>query len=92
MTASGKPWFAPKRYGYGSVPVTWEGWAALAGFVALLVAGKGALVWLLPKSPLRHGLGIAVPVALAIGFVILVRAKTEGGMRWRWGDAERKDS
>lgn len=30
---AGKPCFAPKRYGYGAFPLTWEGWAATAVFV-----------------------------------------------------------
>jgi len=36
-------WFRPKRYGYGATPVTWEGWALVAGFV-VIVAGSRFLL------------------------------------------------
>lgn len=33
-------WFPAKRYGWGwGFPVTWQGWAVLAAFVALFGAG-----------------------------------------------------
>ena len=32
-------WFAPKRYGYGSgLPISWQGWAVLVGFLVLAFA------------------------------------------------------
>lgn len=38
-----KPWFVPKKYGYGLTPVTWEGWVctfacavACIGFILLI--------------------------------------------------------
>jgi hypothetical protein len=70
-------WFAPKRYGYGAgLPISWEGWLVLAGFIG----GAGAAARLL------HG--PARPAVLALQLVALVligQAKTEGGWRWRWG-------
>ena len=28
-------WFAPKRFGYGAgLPIAWQGWALLAGYIA----------------------------------------------------------
>ncbi|WP_320055674.1 hypothetical protein [Desulfuromonas thiophila] len=48
------PWFAAKRYGIGwGLPITWQGWLVLGGYLALLLAG-GAVVeiashpWRLP--------------------------------------------
>ena len=36
----GKPWFNPKRYGYGAgLPCSWEGWAVLAAFMAIMLGG-----------------------------------------------------
>ncbi len=78
----GKPWFNPKRYGYGAgLPCSWEGWAVLAAFAAIMLGGPYLLIdvdW-----RLRAAIGIAAVVAL---FVIIV-AKTRGGWRWRWGQA-----
>ena len=37
MTDPDEYWFPAKRYGWGwGPPVTWQGWAVLAGFVVLL--------------------------------------------------------
>ena len=29
-------WFGPPRFGLGVAPRTWEGWAMIGGFVALI--------------------------------------------------------
>jgi hypothetical protein len=33
-----KPWFGPRRAGWGFAPVSWEGWAVIAVFVAIAIA------------------------------------------------------
>jgi hypothetical protein len=33
-----RPWFGPKRAGYGIRPQTWQGWLVVAGFVVVIVA------------------------------------------------------
>jgi len=80
-----KPWFAPKRYGYGaSLPISWEGWTVLTGFFA----GMAALAVLperflpAPDAALVRFIGI---VALIAGLVAIARVRTEGGWRWRNG-------
>ena len=32
-----KPWFGPKRIGYGLRPQTWQGWLVTAVFVAVVL-------------------------------------------------------
>jgi len=84
--AQGKAWFAPKRYGYGAgLPIAWQGWALLASFFAAT-----ALVTLVPVLlSLAAGTLIAIQtagVAVLVAILIpIVRAKTEGGWRWRNG-------
>ena len=75
---AGKPWFAAKRYGYGAgLPVSWEGWAALALF---LLGVGAAVIWL-------AGLWrVAAFVGLTLLFMLVAASKTEGGWRWRRGD------
>lgn len=72
-----KPWFAPKRYGYGSgLPVAWEGWLALALYVAAMIAATALL----------HGmLRLAAYVAVTTAFAVVCARTTEGGWRWRQG-------
>ncbi len=73
-------WFRAKRYGWGWTPLTWQGWAALAAFVALLVAD--ALVF-----PPRQALAayIACVVGLTVLFLAVCWLKGEPP-RWRWGN------
>ena len=61
-----KPWFGPKRLGWGLRPVTWQGWLVTAVFVAAVIltgflAGKPAerIPWLI--------LEFAVFLAVAFG-------------------------
>ena len=69
-------WFRPKAYGFGAgLPIRWQGWALMAVFVAVLLAGN-----LLP-TPL-HLLLVAADVAL---LVIISHRHTPGGWHWRWG-------
>lgn len=70
-------WFAPKLFGFGATPVTWQGWAISALFAAALVAD---LRWL-PTSTAR----LIVALALAVGFTAIAVARTDGGWHWRWG-------
>jgi hypothetical protein len=72
-----KPWFAPKRYGYGSgFPMAWQGWVALA----VLVGGAFA------AARFFHGAEKAGALAaLILGFCLIAARKTAGGWRWRWG-------
>jgi hypothetical protein len=76
---NGKPWFAPKRYGYGAgLPIAWQGWALLAAYGLALLAAI-----LIAERNQRACLAI---IAAATALLLLITArKTEGGWRWRWG-------
>ncbi|HET9810691.1 MAG TPA: hypothetical protein VFP53_03220 [Sphingomicrobium sp.] len=76
-------WFAPKRFGYGaSYPIAWQGWAVLAGYLALL----GLSVLLAGEKPLAI-MAIMVPATAVLALVIA--RTTRGGWRWRWGWRDR---
>lgn len=73
-----KPWFAPKRYGYGAgLPISWEGWVALLAYLGLVLGSVALLTraWQLPL--------IGFVTAL---FIALCARRTQGGWRWRWGE------
>lgn len=71
-------WFAPKRFGFGARPVTWQGWAVTLGFGgALLLA-----IRLLPTVAEK----IVVALALIAAMVAITIAKTDGEWRWRSGE------
>lgn len=76
-----KPWWAAKRYGYGAnLPIAWQGWAVMLAYFALL-AGAGFLF--LPDQVLAF---LAVTLVATALFLIIVRRRTRGGWRWRWGE------
>jgi hypothetical protein len=79
-------WFKPKRYGYGATPATWEGWA----FTGLVVA----IAAIVASVASRSGHPFSGPVALMcwavlatiiVLTVVIVKFKTDGAWRWRWG-------
>jgi hypothetical protein len=82
-------WFKPKRFGYGATPVTWQGWASSLAVVFVMLGVMRFMI-----IPMAGGvghsdweviLGLAVVVALIVGFCWFAKAKTEGEWRWRWG-------
>ena len=70
-------WFVPKRFGYGAVPVTWQGWAVTLAFAA----GVMLAVRLLPMVAEK----IIVALALIVALTVISVAKTDGEWRWRSG-------
>ena len=81
-------WFKPKTYDYGATPVTWQGWL----ITALMVLALLVVSLLLPlANSTKSGNWIAVLVVdflIIVPLVILMRRKTDGEWRWRWGKGE----
>ncbi|GAA4214808.1 hypothetical protein GCM10022253_08120 [Sphingomonas endophytica] len=70
-----KPWFALKRYGYGAgMPITWQGWALLALFFAIVT---------LANIFLDQGARTAAILTAAVLLAVVAAFKTNGGWRWR---------
>jgi hypothetical protein len=82
-------WFKPHRYGYGATPVAWQGVVALVVF-PVTAAVLGLLLFMVgvgPEGPPPWRFAIFA-VLFPIGFyafIRLVRIKTDGAWRWRWG-------
>ncbi len=70
-------WFAPKLYGLGATPVTWQGWVLTLGGVAALLLDIHQVQPLLPK--------IVIGIAVIVTFTVIAWRKTDGGWHWRWG-------
>jgi hypothetical protein len=81
-------WFKPKAYGYGATPVTWQGWAIVAGFIAAVLL----LAWWLIGFDRSEPPGI-FSLLMFLKFVLLLvlavwlvsKRNTDGEWRWRWG-------
>ena len=79
--SDGPDWFAPKRYGYGATPITWQGWALTLGFVGVLILISVNFA----KRPVQM---VAILIPLIVAFIVLCARTTRGGLRWRWGDED----
>ena len=74
-------WFPAKRYGWGwGPPATWQGWAVLAAFIILIIAG----VFIVPpqRSPVMF-VGYVAILSIALTGVCWWKGEPP---RWRWGD------
>ncbi len=70
-------WFVPKRFGIGATPATWQGWALLLGYAALMILEVRVL----------RGVEVRVIVGTVLTALVLYLSwlKTDGGWHWHWG-------
>lgn len=74
----GKPWFAPRRHGYGaSLPISWEGWLTLATFVGG-IWGVLHFSSMLPTAVEAAAARFAGIVVLVVLLFAVTRVKTDG--------------
>lgn len=79
----GPDWFAAKKYGYGAgLPIRWQGWALMAGFLLLLLL---ASTLLLPGHLVAF---LSLVVTMTSLFVLVAAKTTRGGWRWRSGERD----
>lgn len=85
-----KYWFKRKRYGYGFVPSTWQGWVLTGVYlVAILVLGlifDKDIEQVTKASDLYYFLGGLVLVS-AVFFPLIFHFSPKA--EWRWGKDER---
>lgn len=79
--SDGPQWFAPKRYGFGATPITWQGWALTFGFVAIAIVTAASFA----RRPVQL---VAVLVPVTVAFMVICARTTRGGWHWRWGDED----
>ena len=86
-------WFKPKRYGYGAVPVTWQGW--LVTIVSLsIMMGLTVVLIVQPQSAGHQPEPAMVALwAVLLGVILsasmrIARAKTKGEWKLHWGQRD----
>ena len=84
MTREGY-WFKPRRYGYGAMPTTWQGWATIFAFPLLCGIVVLGLMWAMPNVLGLLGIVVFIPLALYV-FMNFVKTKTDGERRWQLGE------
>ena len=76
-------WFAPKRFGYGAgLPIAWQGWAVLGGYLATVAITAAALM---PRHPY---VVVTILVAATAVLIVVSAQHTRGGWKWRWRGEE----
>lgn len=84
-------WFKRRRYGYGWVPVTWQGWLTL-GVLLVVVLGGAWVVKDAPQGELSDEVAIYLAAVLASVLVLLFISNKKGpSLRWRWGETDQDD-
>jgi uncharacterized membrane protein len=80
-------WFKAKRYGYGWYPATWQGWVVLAAAIAAMTS---VFVGIDQHSHSVSDtlIGIVIPEAVILGFLLLICVLTGEKAKWRWGGKE----
>lgn len=77
-------WFKRKRYGWGWVPVTWQGWATVGGYIFILLFATLTLEHEGVNFPITAPVLAVVFVTATAGLIILSFRKGPWP-RWRWG-------
>ncbi|MDD4931790.1 MAG: hypothetical protein PHG66_06640 [Candidatus Colwellbacteria bacterium] len=77
-------WFKRKVYGWGWVPVRWQGWISIGLYVAFIsFIGFRAEKSLFSESGLFWG--FHVPLIIATAALIIVACLKGEKPRWQWG-------
>jgi uncharacterized membrane protein len=79
-----KFWFRQKTFGYGATPNSWQGWLVIIASAIAVIAVIIAADFQRDNATRFLLIAIGLPLVV-IPTVLIARAKTEGGWRWRWG-------
>jgi uncharacterized membrane protein YhaH (DUF805 family) len=88
-----KYWFKRRRYGYGWIPVTWQGWATLGALLAVLLITSFVVLPEKPEQPTGSELAIFFGVFLVLVVMLVLISYRKGPRpKWRWGKSESDNS
>ena len=74
-----KYWFKRRRYGYGWIPVRWQGWAVLTVYLIVIISSANELE--------KGEDTLLYVIMLALSTISLLVIARDRGPRpkWRWG-------
>jgi len=76
-------WFKRKLYGWGWVPVSWQGWLVTAVYIVLILAFASTVD---ENSPPQELLFMFIlPLAILSITLLRIAYKTGEKPRWQWG-------
>lgn len=78
-------WFKRRRYGYGWIPSTWQGWTAIGLYVVVLLGGATMLADV-PENEFTSEVGVFVLIfVLATAGLLRISYAKGPKPKWRWG-------
>ena len=81
-------WFKAKLYGWGWVPVKWQGWLVIAVFIVILL---GLALSIDDNSPSKEVMFMFVlPLVLLTATLIRICYLKGEKPRWQWGIPKKK--
>lgn len=86
-----KYWFKRRRYGFGWIPSTWQGWLSLVIMLAIIF---GATYVFITTSPNNRSFFLYFnTIAMTIILAVILAASKGPSPKWRWGkkDHDNKD-
>ncbi len=84
-------WFKRRRYGYGWIPTSWQGWTTVAVFLFVVLGGTTVLKDT-PRNTFssESSLYLLIVLIAIVGLVIVSYLKGPKP-KWRWGK-DKKDN
>jgi len=77
-------WFMSKRFGFGWVPISWQGWLTLLAFLVLAITEALRTIW--SYYPTNEDVTqFAVVIILLVALLIIVCRRKGEEAHWRWG-------
>ena len=81
-----KYWFKSKRFGWGFVPISWEGWLFILAMIILISISVFVNKIYLESACLENGLSFLLDFVLILLVSIQISIKkSRDKPRWRWG-------
>ncbi|MES2225283.1 MAG: hypothetical protein V4480_00550 [Patescibacteria group bacterium] len=84
-------WFKAKLYGWGWIPVKWQGWCVLLAYVALIMTSVISREKDIPGNPDSGGnfLTFALPIIALTALLVFICYKRGEKPRWQWGQSKK---
>ncbi len=85
-------WFKAKLYGWGWVPVKWQGWCVILAYVLLLLTLIISREKDIPGNPDSGSnfLTFALPIIILTILLVIIAYKKGEKPRWQWGSPNEK--
>jgi hypothetical protein len=78
-------WFKRRRYGWGFMPVTWQGWAVVLGYMGIVVFLIPAFLDAPEDVAAREAGFFAIFLTAATAGLLVISFSKGPRPRWRWG-------